>query len=97
MIMVSDDAQGCVFDQPVIFQAQGCGETGFRDFIEVRNIWKRHPWSYRCCITILNTLVILLKVLVSLDCTGGREKGQDQGQAQEKAGVNKLDASFQAA
>lgn len=73
MIVISDNAQCRVFNQPVIIELQALRETWFWDLVNVRNIGNSHPCSHGCCIASLNTLMILLKMLISLDCAGSGE------------------------
>lgn len=94
--MIGEYAQGGMFDQPVIVQTQALGKTGLWNFIDMRNIGNSHPRPHRCYVTMLDVLVILLKMLVGLNCAGSCKAGEQYGQTQQEACKNKLDTCFQA-
>ena len=82
VIIIGDNTQGRMFNQPVIVEMQALRETGFRDLINARNIGNSHPRSHGCRIAGLNTLVILLKILICLDCAGSGEACEYHSHAQ---------------
>ena len=96
MIVIGDHTQGRVFNQPVIVEMQALREAGFRDLVNARNIGNGHPRSHGCRIPGLNTLVILLKMLISLDCAGSGEACEYYSHAQQDACIKKFRACLQA-
>jgi len=71
-------------------------ETRLRHMVDTCNVGQRHPGVHSAHVAAGDTLVILLKLLVSLNGACGRKKHTGQRQGQKQADEQKFHAYFQA-